>query len=120
MLNLPQETFNKIKNVLQRQQKEIESNIKSLEKGDPVNGETLAESSEPGTDSWMAEVHGRSMALKQNLLGLLSKTKQSLANLRSGKYGKCDNCGKQIEPARLEAIPIATLCLSCSRKKVKK
>lgn len=120
MLNLPQETFSKIKRILLRQQKEIENNIKSLEKGDPVNGESLAESSEPGTDSWMAEVHGRSMALKQNLLGLLSKTKQSLANLRSGSYGKCDNCGKPIEPERLEAIPTATLCLSCSKKKAKR
>ena len=116
MLNLPQETFNKIKKVLLSQQREIEHELKSIEKDDPVKGDGLAESSEPGTDSWMADVHGRAVALRQNLLQILNRTKKSLANLRAGKYGRCDNCGKAIEPQRLKAMPTATLCLSCSRK----
>jgi DnaK suppressor protein len=120
MLNLPQKTFDRLKRVLLRQQKEIEKNLKSLEKDDPVSDNSLAESSEPGTDSWMADMHGRTEAIRQNLLSVLSKTKKSLANLRSGKYGKCENCGKPIEPQRLEAIPTATLCLSCSKKLAKK
>ncbi|TSC66306.1 MAG: TraR/DksA family transcriptional regulator [Microgenomates group bacterium Gr01-1014_80] len=120
MLNLPQETFKKIKRVLQRQEREIEKNIKSIEKDDPVKGDGLAESSEPGTDSWVADVHGRAEAIKVSLQTLLARTKNSLANLRSGKYGKCENCGKQIQPQRLEAIPTATLCLSCSKKKTKR
>lgn len=117
MLNLPQKTFEKIKQVLQRQEKEIEKELKSIETDDPVKGDGLAESSEPGTDSWMADVHGRAQVLGQNLQSLLVRTKDALANLRSGKYGKCENCGKQIEPERLEAIPTATLCLLCSKKK---
>ena len=120
MLNLPQETFKKVKRLLQRQKREIEANLKSIEKDDPVKGDGLAETSEPGTDSWMADVHGRAEALRGNLLTLLSRTKKSLANLRSGKYGKCENCGKQIEPQRLTAMPTATLCLSCSKKTSKK
>lgn len=120
MLNLPQETFKKIKRLLQRQEREIEENLKSIEKDDPVKGDGLAESSEPGTDSWMADVHGRAEAVKGNLLALLARTRKSLANLRSGKYGKCENCGKQIEPERLKAMPTAILCLSCSRKTSKK
>lgn len=120
MLNLPQKTFEKIRKVLQKQEKEIEQELISIEKDDPVKGDGLAESSEPGTDSWIAEVHGRALVLGQNLQLLLAKTKKSLENLRSGKYGKCENCGRQIETERLEAIPIATLCLSCSRKKTSK
>ncbi len=117
MLNLPQKTFSNIKKVLLRQQKEIEQNLKSLESKD---GESLAESSEPGTDSWMAEMHGRTEVMKGNLMALLTRTKKSLSNLRSGKYGKCENCGKQIEQERLSAMPTATLCLSCSKKLAKK
>lgn len=120
MLNLPQKTFNNLKRVLLRQQREIEEELRSIEKDDPVKGDGLAESSEPGTDSWMADMHGRALVLRQNLLQLLGRTKLSLANLRSGKYGRCENCGKQIEPERLKAMPTATLCLSCSRKKAKK
>lgn len=116
MLDLRQKTFNKVKSLLQRQQKELEEEIKSIDRDDPVKNDSIAESSEPGTDSWLADVHGRAVAMKGNLQQVLSRTKSALDKLRRGKYGKCDNCGKDIEPARLEAMPTANLCLSCSKK----
>ncbi len=119
MLNLPQKTFNKIKNILMRQQKQLQEEIKTIDKDDPVKSDNLAETSEPGTESWLADVHGKAVALKQNLDNLLKNTRESLMNLRSGKYGHCEKCGKHIEVKRLEAMPTATLCLSCSKKKIK-
>lgn len=110
-------TFEKFKNLLLKQQKEVEEEIKSLEKDDPVNSLDMAESSEPGTDSWMADTHGRVVAVKQTLQELLSKIKKSLMAMKSGKYGKCENCGKPIEEERLKAMPTATLCISCSKLK---
>jgi DnaK suppressor protein len=115
--NLPQKTFNNLKSKLQRQQQDIEKEIKSIVKDDPLTDGSLAESSEPGTDSWLADVHGRTLAMKDSLISILNRTKKSLADLKSGKYGKCESCGKTIEPARLEAMPTATLCLACSKKK---
>ena len=97
MLDLHQKAFNKIRNVLLKKQKELENNLKALDKDDPVIDNVVAQTSESGTDSWMAEMHGRALALKGNMQSLLSKTKISLANLRSGKYGKCVSCGKRIE-----------------------
>lgn len=120
MLNLPQKTFEKVKTILLRQQKQLEKEIELVEKTDPVKGDGLAESSEPGTDSWLADVHGKAEVIKKNLLTVLKNTKKSLANLRSGQYGKCETCGRPIESARLEAMPTATLCLSCSKKKSSK
>lgn len=120
MLDLHQKAFNKIRNILLKQQKKLESNLKALDKDDPVTDNVVAQASESGTDSWMAEMHGRAIALKGNIQSLLIKTKISLANLRSGKYGKCEECGKQIEIERLEAIPATTLCLACSKKKASK
>ena len=35
--------------------------------------------------------------------------------LLDGDYGKCDDCGKEIEPKRLIANPTATLCVSCQQ-----
>lgn len=32
----------------------------------------------------------------------------------SGTYGKCQKCGDAIAPERLEALPDASLCRSCS------
>ena len=116
MLNLTRPNFKALKNKLLRQQKNVEGELKDLEKKDPVMLDGLAESTEPGTESWMADVHNQVVALKHNLQSLLKRTQKSLSNIKKGKYGKCENCGKMIEPARLEAIPTASLCMSCSKK----
>ncbi len=115
MLKLTRQNFDKVKQILLRQQKKIQEDLKSV--NDPVMNDGLAESSEPGTDSWMADVHNQAVAVKDNLQTMLAGVSKSLARLRSGNYGKCESCGKLIEPARLEAMPAATLCLSCSKKK---
>lgn len=120
MLNLPQETFNKIKNMLHRQERQLTEEIKTIDKDDPLKGDRLAEVSEPGTESWLADVHGKVVSIKQNLETLLTNTKESLMNLKTGKYGHCQKCGKHIEVKRLEVMPTATLCLSCSKKQPKK
>lgn len=108
-------TAKKIKDFLTKQQKKVEEEIELLDQDDPVNS-NVEESSEPGTDSWVADTHSRTVAVKQNLQNLLLKIKHSLKSLASGKYGKCENCGKKIESVRLEAMPTATLCISCSKK----
>lgn len=120
MLKQPQINIDKIKSVLLNQQKKVEQEIKSIEEDDPViirGG--LAESSEPGNDSWMADVHGRAVAVKHSLSTLLDRTKKALNSIKSGKYGKCEKCGNSIEEKRLEAMPTATLCIACSGNKNK-
>lgn len=115
-MHLPQPSLEKIKNLLLHQQTKVEEDLKAIEKDDPILNEGLAESSEPGVDSWMADIHTRVMSTKQTLSDLLSKTKKALTNINSGKYGKCENCHKPIDPKRLEAMPTATLCMACSKK----
>ena len=39
----------------------------------------------------------------------------ALARLDEGEYGYCTDCGDEIAPARLDANPAVTLCLSCAR-----
>lgn len=113
-------TFDKLKKILLRQQKKVEEEIKSIDQDDPVHSLSIAESSEPGTDSWLADTHSRAVAVKQGLQDMLSRIKRSLVDIKRGKYGKCESCGKMIEAERLDAIPTATLCISCSKKPPKK
>ncbi|MGB5600514.1 MAG: TraR/DksA C4-type zinc finger protein [Thiothrix litoralis] len=35
--------------------------------------------------------------------------------MESGEYGTCATCGEAISPARLDALPYATLCIRCAR-----
>lgn len=116
MLKLTRPNFKTLRNKLLRKQKQVEGELKDLERKDPVMLDGLAESTEPGTESWMADVHNQVVAVNHNLKSLLKKIQKSLSNLKKGKYGKCENCGKMIEPARLDAMPTATLCVSCSKK----
>lgn len=117
MLNRTRQNLDKYKSILLRQQKKVEQDIKSLAADDVVMSRDLAaESSEPGTDSWMADVHTRAVASKHLLQDLLDKTRKSLMSLKNGKYGKCEKCKKDIEESRLKVMPTATLCISCSKK----
>lgn len=116
MLDFPSKTINYIKNNLLKQQRQIERNLKEVEKDDPVLGEVLAESSEPGTDSYIAETHTKTLVLEDTLKKVSSSIKTALLKISKGTYGKCEKCGKQIEVGRLMAIPTAIHCLSCSKK----
>ena len=53
------------------------------------------------------------MALQQRILDQLAEIDHALEKLEDGTYGRCDRCGKAIDPARLEALPQASLCLNC-------
>lgn len=44
---------------------------------------------------------------------LIKKINESLADIDSGDYGYCENCGVDIGIQRLEARPTASLCVDC-------
>lgn len=119
MLNFPTKTIEFIKNALKKQQKEIEKNLKGVEKDDPAIGDGLVESSEPGTDSYIADTHTKYLALENQLKKTSTNIKRALVKISKGTYGKCENCGKHIELNRLLAMPTASYCLSCSKKSFK-
>ena len=51
------------------------------------------------------------------LKNLLAKVNHALHKFNEGTYGLCDNCGRSIDSARLEALPHANLCLDCKAQK---
>lgn len=102
-----------------RQQKEVEKNLKTVGADDPAIAPALAESSEPGTDSWIAANHTSTIALGDSLKRTANNIKNALGRIKDGTYGKCDRCGKQIEYGRLLAMPTAACCLICSKKPTK-
>ena len=59
------------------------------------------------------------LALEKDIRDKLTEIEHALAKFDDGTYGKCDVCGKSIEPARLEALPQANLCMSCKAKQAK-
>lgn len=119
MLNFPTKTIEFIKDLLQRQQKDVEKNLKEVEEDDPAKSDFLAETSEPGTDSYIADTHTKIVVLEEQLKKTNTSIKTALSKIGKGTYGKCEKCKKQIGVGRLLAMPIAAYCLSCSKKSSK-
>lgn len=116
MLNFPAKTLSSIKRLLLRQQREIEDNLKEVEEDDPVKSEAVVETSEPGTDSYIAETHSKAVVLGTQLRVAGNSIKNALLKIGKGTYGKCEKCGSQIEVGRLMVMPTAQYCVSDSKK----
>ncbi len=53
------------------------------------------------------------LALEKRLKDQLAEIDHALEKIENGTYGLCDKCGRPIDPARLEALPEASLCMLC-------
>jgi len=56
------------------------------------------------------------LALAHTLERKLESLDRALDLAKKGTYGTCESCGERIDPARLEILPQATLCLKCQRE----
>ncbi len=50
----------------------------------------------------------------RSIAASLAEVDRALEKLADGTYGTCDNCGKEIPAARLEAMPAKTICVECA------
>ena len=58
----------------------------------------------------------KELAIKQHLQGMLDEVERALHRMDTNSYGRCENCGQEIDPLRLEAVPWASLCLRCKSR----
>lgn len=54
--------------------------------------------------------------LRRTMRAKIIDIELALGRLQSGRYGKCEDCSGEIDPARLEALPRACRCLPCQRR----
>ena len=79
-------------------------------------GSPFGKREEEATESFEFE---KRLALEKQLTDHLSEVKHALAKFEKGTYGSCDSCGQPIAHDRLEALPQASLCMSCKEKNLK-
>jgi DnaK suppressor protein len=61
----------------------------------------------------------KELILEQRIRDQLNEIEHALHKFGQGSYGLYDICGQPIEPARLEALPQANLCLNCKARQAK-
>ena len=59
----------------------------------------------------VAAEQGENLSLAATLRDQLDDVVAALARLDDGTYGRCSVCGEPIAPARLEAMPSASVCI---------
>ena len=57
-----------------------------------------------------------SLGLEATFESELRGAMEALTRLDEGEYGLCKMCGKEIGKQRLQARPMATLCIECQEK----
>jgi DnaK suppressor protein len=60
---------------------------------------------------------GEVEALANSLKETLAEVEHALAKFEAGTYGRCEDCGEPIAPARLEAKPGARFCINCASRR---
>lgn len=79
-------------------------------------GSPFGKREEEATEAFELE---KRLALEKHLAEALGEVGYALHKWEVGSYGLCDQCGQPIEPARLEALPQAVLCLKCKARQAK-
>jgi len=113
--------FNLLRSRLEQEQKHLTEELEQLKASTrPANerreGSPFGKREEEATESFELE---KRLALEKRLRDQMAEIEHALHKFDRGTYGLCDNCGQPIDPARLEALPQANLCLSCKAKNAK-
>lgn len=118
MIKFPSSVLGQIKKYLEDRRREIEKRLSELKKEDPFEDKTrLLDRASDDSEAQSKAGHERVAALTRQMSMALVETRKALTKIKVGKYGICESCGKMIDTDRLAAMPTATLCLSCEKKK---
>jgi RNA polymerase-binding protein DksA len=113
--------FNLLRSNLELEQKRLAGELEQLKTSSRPSderreGSPFGKREEEATESFELE---KRLALEKRLRDQLAEIEHALEKFDKGTYGTCDSCGQPIDPARLEALPQASLCLSCKAKNAK-
>ena len=106
---------------LETEQKRLVDELEQLMSGsrhieERREGSPFGKREEEATETYELE---KRLALEKRLRDQMAEIEHALQKFEDGTYGRCDVCRKLIDPARLEALPQATLCLKCKAKNAK-
>lgn len=109
--------FQSIKSSLIKERLRIIGRIEELFIQDPFTDFDRASDNTGDVDAQEESGHDRVSALIEALEHEREQIEQALAKIEDGTYGACDICKAKIKENRLKALPTATRCLSCLKKK---
>jgi DnaK suppressor protein len=98
---------------VEQQLHRVEALDSSVDQKDEL-GELSAYDQHPADVATNTFERERDQAIEESMRDELKQIDEALAKIEAGTYGICERCHKPIAPARLEALPYATLCIDCA------
>jgi len=118
MIKFPTDVLQQMRDYLEKRNADIEHKLKDLKKEDPFEDKSrLLDRASEDTEAQSKAGHERVAAMQQQLRLALVQTRKALTKIKIGNYGVCESCGKMIDTDRLAAMPTATFCLACEKKR---
>ncbi|TET25338.1 MAG: molecular chaperone DnaK [Dehalococcoidia bacterium] len=113
--------FNLLRSRLEKEQKRLNEELEQIKTNirpasERREGSPFGKREEEATESFELE---KRLALEKRVRDQLTEVEHALDKFDKGSYGLCDVCGQPIDPARLEALPQANLCLNCKALQAK-
>ena len=114
-------SFKMLRSQLESEQKRLTKELEQLRASayptdERREGSPFGKREEEATESFELE---KRLALEKQIRDHLADVEHALRKFEEGTYGLCDDCGQPIDPARLEALPQASLCVNCKAKNAK-
>jgi RNA polymerase-binding protein DksA len=119
-LGIPLNVLKPLVSYLKGEEKRLKVVKDSLKKEDPYKMKTRDEDNSLDADVAEQVDHERSFALRRELSKSIINIRKTMARIKIGKYGICENCGKMIDTDRLAIKPTAEYCISCEKSVEKK
>jgi len=113
--------FNILRSRLESEQKRLTEQLEQLQASirpadERREGSPFGKREEEATESLELE---KRLALEKQIRDQLADVEHALHKFEKGTYGLCEGCGQSIDPARLEALPQAKLCIHCKALQAK-
>jgi DnaK suppressor protein len=103
-----------LKRVLSEKQQELREQVSTLE--NEAREAIGAEVEDPMDLVVSTEAKAGAFEASSRERETLKQVDDALSRLEDGTYGTCIDCGRSIEPARLEAVPWTPYCLEDQEK----
>ena len=112
--------YNILRSRLESERKRLSEELEQLKASgrsdERREGSPFGKREEEATETLELE---KRLTLEKRIRDQLAEIEHALQKFEEGTYGLCDSCGKPIDPARLEALPQASLCLECKARLAK-
>jgi RNA polymerase-binding transcription factor len=106
----------KVQVLLEARRRQLADELAELTKP-PEAGSNLSFGKRIGEGTTEAVERISSTAAARSIAAALAEVDRALEKVDEGTYGLCDECGQPISSERLEAMPSATLCVTCSARR---